>query len=45
MMINGQTEDYLRMARSMEYSDAVKKLLKRWSAGSLGAGILLYLYQ
>ncbi|KKN81561.1 hypothetical protein LCGC14_0318200 [marine sediment metagenome] len=38
------TADYLTMARSMKYGDLVKKLLRRWNKGSLGAGLLLYLY-
>lgn len=38
------TADYLAMARSMRYSDLVKKILLRWKSGSLGAGIILFLY-
>lgn len=38
------TEDYLAMARSMRYVDLVKKFIKRWDRGSLGAGLILYLW-
>ncbi len=38
------TADYLAMARSMRYSDLVKKLIRKWNNGSLGAGLILYLW-
>ncbi len=41
-MSEKHTEDYLAMARSMKYSDLVKKLLKKWNNGSLGAGLFLF---